>query len=64
MLAIETILTDDAGGRILARWDGERFAIVQQNSIPDDATTKTIILNPIEMLELVKFAGSCGGVQC
>ena len=56
MLAVETILVDDAGGKILVKWDGERFAIIQINSIPDDCSTKAIILNPAELLKLIRFA--------
>ena len=52
------VLTDNTSEIILAKWDGERFALVYVNKAL--AGTKTIILNPKEMMKLIEFAGKLG----
>jgi len=56
---VEKVLTNSAGEKITVRWDGERFALVHYLKYLD--TTEAIILNPREMLDLIKFAGTLGG---
>ena len=58
------VITNNACETITIKWDGQEFALVHQLKVPDDASTRTIVLNPVEMLELVKFASSLGGVSC
>lgn len=57
----EKVITDNAGERIIVKWDGVRFSLVHQLKIPDDASRKVIILNPKEMIELIEFSGNLGG---
>jgi len=42
------------------RWDGEMFVVIQENGDGwyESKEINTIIFNPKEMLELIKFAGS------
>lgn len=55
---MEKILTDNSAGTLKVKWDGTRFALVQQDKREDKSLLppETILLNPREMLELVQFA--------
>ncbi len=46
------VITENYNDILKIMWDGTRFAIIQR----DGQRTKTIVLNPKEMDELVKFA--------
>lgn len=50
------VLKDNADEKQTVTWNGESFGITQENK--PQKVTKVIILNPREMLELVKFAGN------
>ena len=53
------ILVDNTGELIRVVWDGTRFAITQQYK-NICAPSRTIILNPREMFDLIEFAGKLG----
>lgn len=57
----EKVITDNIGETITVKWTGEVFALIRQPKIKVDESTRIIMLNPREMLELINFAGSCGG---
>ena len=57
----EKIITDEPEESITIRWDGVRFALVQELKTPEDTYKKTLILNPREMMEIVQFASNLGG---
>ena len=48
-------ITDNACEKKYASWDEERLAITHQLKMPDDASSKTIILNPLEAFSLQAF---------
>lgn len=52
----EIIITDSLSELISTRWDGERLAISHYHKLRD--VRNIIILNPKELLELVKFLKS------
>ena len=51
------VLTDNASEKITVKWDGTRFAIIQK--FKSSSSSRTVILNPREMLDLVQFAYEC-----
>lgn len=55
-IRIEKVITSNAGEEIKSVWDGERFALVHKSHAAKKS--KTIILNPKEMLDLTKFGRS------
>ena len=57
---LEKIITNNTGEELSVTWDEERFALIHQFKIPDEAPRKVIILNPVEAMALVKFLSSCG----
>ena len=59
----ERIITDNNSEKITVKWDGERFAVVSEKGDGwyEAKESNTIILNPREMLDLIEFAGKCGG---
>jgi len=51
---IEKILTDNSVEKQVAKWDGERFALV--TAYKEEARqTKVIFLSPVETIHLLKF---------
>ena len=53
---MERVITDNFGERIVLKWDGERFYLIQENKgSPRAVITTTIILNPQEANDLVYF---------
>jgi len=54
---MEKILCDNDSELIKVKWDEERFAIIQEKR-DGWYEVSTIILNPREMLELVRFVGN------
>jgi len=55
----ELIITDNSSETITVKWDGERFAIVQQLKFLEPPPY-VIILNPREMKSLISFASKIG----
>ncbi len=55
---VSKVITDNAGEKIEVSWDGVRFGISRSRFHSTEMIT--IVLNPIEMYELVKFGGSVG----
>ncbi len=53
-IRIKTI-TDNAGERLVIKWDGERFSLVHHDKIQDKA--RAILLNSQEMGEIMDFVG-------
>ena len=53
----EKILTDNAGEKLTAKWDGTRFALTQEkrDGWYEVKISNIVILNPKEMLDLVEF---------
>lgn len=49
---METVVTSNAVEVIKLKWDGERFALVHL----DKEKSKVIILNPREMMDIVRTA--------
>lgn len=57
----ERAITDNEAEALTVAWDGERFIIRQQRKGGDELPLpRVIILNPREMLDLVKFAVTLG----
>lgn len=52
------VLTDNAVEKIVALWDGTRFALVESKK--DKGLASIILLNPREMLKLIKFVEALG----
>ena len=60
----EKILTDNAGEKIVVRWDGTRFTLIKmKKAVFGNKVSDIIFLNPREMLEVVEFASSLGRKQ-
>ena len=55
----ELILISNSEERVKVQWDGERFAIIKTFP-PHNFNTHVTILNPKEMMELIKFGSTCG----
>lgn len=64
---MEKILTDNSSEKITVKWDGVAFALVRKRPVGTDkgtvTFTDTIILNPKEMLDLVRFAFKTRGME-
>ena len=60
----EKVITDNMEEKIIVKWDGNRFALVQQTGGELTNQIKAIILSPREMMEIVQFAGNLGVEQC
>lgn len=60
---MKKVITDNSSERITVKWDGERFAIIQQKK--DDKRTlapcAVIVFNPKEMMDIIQFAANLGG---
>lgn len=58
---IERVITDNLREKIVIKWDGTRFALVSRRKNNDAGNpVAIIILNPVEMMVLVKFASTLG----
>ena len=56
------VITDNINESLTIQWDGERFSLICKLKHDDlDIPPRVLIMNPLEMLELVKFADSLGG---
>ena len=55
------VVTDNSSERITVKWDEVKFAIITERK--DGYGITSTVLNPREMLDIVKFAGECGGKQ-
>ena len=56
------VITDNVCEKIMVKWDGVRFGLAQENRGEyDSPKIAAIVLNPREMLEIVKFACNLGG---
>ena len=55
MIKAEYLITDNAGEKITANYDGERYAVIHAGN---DKETKVIILNPVEAAQLACFITS------
>ena len=56
----QLIITDNAEEKISVSWDGKRFAVIHEKYPLTWSQKETIILNPKEMLDLVRFSGTLG----
>ena len=58
----EKVITDNMAEKITVVWNGVTFGIVREDKLPVSPVQRVVlILNPQEMMELVKFADSLGG---
>ena len=55
------VITDNSSEILTIIWDGVKFGLVCRDKTSVTLKANVIILSPVEMMELVKFAGSLGG---